>query len=749
MLTASKVPTVPRKRSVFRLKSVVARAGVVAGLVAGCVALPAFGGVPVVHAAVAGSSSYVPVGPVRLVDTRENKGFTRSAPTTLQVPVAGISGVPKTAVAISLSVAVTNTTSAGFVTVWPAGESMPLASNVNFEAGQIVSNGLIVKLGAAGKLSIYSNVPVDIVVDVTGAFIPAATSKAGRFVATDPVRLLDSRAGAPMPAGGLVRVALPTSAPRDAVAAAVTLTTSGDNEPGFFTAFGAGSVPWSSSLNVDTPDSTRAATVVVPVSGGGLSVFSSSGGHMIVDFLGYFTGASAATSGDGLFVPMTPTRLVDTRDAIALDATETLLVPATGGVVVGNVTMTESAQPGFSVVYAAGTPLPATSSVNAMRAGQTVSNMAISRTSSAGVAIYSQQGSDYVFDQTGSFTGAPVAQTVPLPATPIGPKPKPVPVAPTPPFTPAPEPPTGPGCSVSSLLVPVCGAWLGSTTPSANGGFDMLQGLAEYEAVAKNVPDIIHVYKTGGGAFPSRGDIAVAERPGKPRSILLINWKPSASNSWAATASGASDAEIESVAKGIKAYPHKIFLTIQHEPENDVGGAGKGLQDYANMYRYVVTKLRSLGVTNAVFVWNVMGSANHADMYPTLYPGNDVVDWIGYDPYGQDKQTTMGELVNRPGNGWPGFYTWATGIAPGKPIMLSEWGFNLAVNSYGPAALDGGVPILQSQFPMLKAFVYWNNSLQFKARLDQPGALGQAYAAAYGRFANNPYFNSTSTAAAP
>ena len=51
---------------------------------------------------------------------------------------------------------------------------MPLASNVNFEQGQIVSNGLIVKLGAGGALTIYSSVAADIVVDVTGAFVPAA-----------------------------------------------------------------------------------------------------------------------------------------------------------------------------------------------------------------------------------------------------------------------------------------------------------------------------------------------------------------------------------------------------------------------------------------------------------------------------------------------------------------------------------------------------------------------------------------------
>jgi beta-mannanase len=170
------------------------------------------------------------------------------------------------------------------------------------------------------------------------------------------------------------------------------------------------------------------------------------------------------------------------------------------------------------------------------------------------------------------------------------------------------------------------------------------------------------------------------------------------------------------------------------------------------MYRYVVTKLRSLGVTNAVYVWNVMGHDGHAPMYPALYPGHDVVDWIAYDPYGQDGHSTMAALLNRPNanKNWPGFYSWATAKAPGKPIMLGEWGFNLNVNPSGPAALDGGVPILQSQFPMLKALVYWNNSIPgFQVRLGQQSTLGAAYDSAYARFAANAYFNSTSTAAAP
>ncbi|MCU1362073.1 MAG: hypothetical protein JWN99_3362 [Ilumatobacteraceae bacterium] len=703
-------------------RSLIARLGIVLGLVVGVV-VPVVAARSVGHAAVAGTSSYVPVGPVRLVDTRENKGFTRSGDTTLQVPVANIGGVPKNATAVTLSVAVTGAQLDGYVTVWPSDQKMPLSSNVNFEAGQIVSNGLIVKLGATGALTIFSSVAVDVVVDVTGAFVPATSAKAGRFVAVDPVRVLDSRGGAPMPAGGLVRVALPATAPRDAIAAAVTLTTSGENEPGFFTAFGAGAVPWSSSLNVDTPDSTRAATVVIPVTGGGMSVFSSNGGHLIVDFLGYFTGASAASSEDGLFVPMTPTRLLDTRSGGALGVGESLLLPATGGVVVGNIAMTDAARPGYATVYAAGTPLPATSSVNAMRTGQTVSNMAISRTSSAGMAIFSQQGSDFVFDQTGYFTGAQVPQTVSLP------------------------------CGVSAILVPGCGAWLGASTAPKSGALDgagYTKGLAEYEAVAGNTPDILHFYKTGAMTFPTSQEIAMATRPGVQRSLLSYNWKPSTSMSWADIAAGGADSAIDTVAAGLKKYPHKVFLTIWHEPENDLNSNGRTEADYVAMYRHVVTALRADGVTNAVFVMNYMGFSGWAKNVDAMYPGDDVVDWIAYDPYGFAAQKDFGVLLNTTASGWPGFYSWATRKAPGKPLMLGEWGIDLRVQPNAASILDGAAAIMASQYPMVKALVYWNDDNGgFAVRLDQTSALGQAYGAAYARMASQPYFNSTATAAAP
>jgi beta-mannanase len=277
--------------------------------------------------------------------------------------------------------------------------------------------------------------------------------------------------------------------------------------------------------------------------------------------------------------------------------------------------------------------------------------------------------------------------------------------------------------------------------------------MQEYEAVAQNAPVIVHLYKKGAVKFPTASDIALSERPGKQRSLLLINWKPSTSLTWRQIADGGADAAIATVASGLKAYDHRLFVTVWHEPENDVKGVGSGYTpaDYVAMYRHVVLALRAAGVTNAVYVMNYMGFQNWAGMVDSLYPGDDVVDWIAYDPYGEAGATDYAQLLDRTTKaGWPGFYTWATTKAPGKPIMLAEWGFSLNSQPNAPAALDGGVEILRDHFPMLKAVVYWNNYFAggFQVRLDQPSDLGRAYGAAYQRFANDPYFNSTSTAAA-
>ena len=168
------------------------------------------------------------------------------------------------------------------------------------------------------------------------------------------------------------------------------------------------------------------------------------------------------------------------------------------------------------------------------------------------------------------------------------------------------------------------------------------------------------------------------------------------------------------------------------------------------MFRHVVQGLRAQGVTNVVFVVDYMGFANWSDVVDAYYPGDDVVDWIAYDPYGLGSQPDMAKVLNSSSGSWPGFYSWATAKAPGKPIMLGEWGIDLSKQAAAPTIIDGATSIIQSQFPMLKALVYWNDDAgNFRVRLDQGGSLGTAYGQAYRRMADQPYFAQTSTALAP
>jgi len=72
-----------------------------------------------------------------------------------------------------LNVVVTQPASAGYLPSWPTGEVRPLASSLNFVAGQTAANLVMVKVGAGGKVSFYNGGGGShLVADVAGWFGP-------------------------------------------------------------------------------------------------------------------------------------------------------------------------------------------------------------------------------------------------------------------------------------------------------------------------------------------------------------------------------------------------------------------------------------------------------------------------------------------------------------------------------------------------------------------------------------------------
>lgn len=370
------------------------------------------------------TSIYVPVGPLRLADTRGDAcGCTPLGTGTISVAVTEHADVPDTAVAAAVTITALPTGAPAFVSAYPGGTPRPLASTLNTNPARVVANSAIVPLGADGSLEVFSKLPGDVIVDVTGVFVPAAVSSAGRFEPTSPRRLIDTRAGAPLAPGGELTVVLPPGVAADASALALNVTSVGDTRPGHLSARPAGAPAGTptSFVNLNGSGAAVAAAVIVPASPNGVTITSFGGGHVVVDVVGWFTGPSAPESADGLFVPATPRRALDTRvtaPRLQPGGTIEIAAPAGAAAVVTNVTAVDADWQGYVSAYPAGTARPSTSTVNPGFHDHIVANLAITRASDRGLAYFALGGTDLVVDVTGFFTGTPVAATQPNPGNP-------------------------------------------------------------------------------------------------------------------------------------------------------------------------------------------------------------------------------------------------------------------------------------------------------------------------------------------
>lgn len=249
------------------------------------------------------SGRYVPLdNPSRLLDTRDGNGGPNriiQAEEQVDVQVLGRSGLPATGVsAVVLAVTVTNTARSGFVTAWPTGQTLPLASTVNpVGTNDIRSNLAIIPVGAGGKVSLFTKQPTHLVMDVAGYFTdgtaPIATT--GLMVAVSPRRLLDTReAGAPFGRlnGGDVGVVDYSAAvaPSNAIALIHNLTVDGTAFAGFLTAFPTGNaLPTASNVNWNGPNQIRAALAISSLKNTGrVSYYPNVGTDLVIDQQGWF-----------------------------------------------------------------------------------------------------------------------------------------------------------------------------------------------------------------------------------------------------------------------------------------------------------------------------------------------------------------------------------------------------------------------------------------------------------------------------
>jgi len=126
------------------------------------------------------STSYAPVAPVRIIDTRNGiGGVTGRLDTNRSLTYDTRNIAPYEAVAITVNITVTNTDTTGdgngntgdgngYVTAHPCDTGLPNASNLNFRTGTTIANSATIPIPTSGTICFHAHGTTDLIVDLNG-----------------------------------------------------------------------------------------------------------------------------------------------------------------------------------------------------------------------------------------------------------------------------------------------------------------------------------------------------------------------------------------------------------------------------------------------------------------------------------------------------------------------------------------------------------------------------------------------------
>jgi hypothetical protein len=185
---------------------------------------------------------------------------------------------------------------------------------------------------------------------------------------------------------------------------------------------------------------------------------------------------------------------------------------------------------------------------------------------------------------------------------------------------------------------------------------------------------------------------------------------------------GQFDEDLKAWARDAKQFGSPVLVEWGTEPNGQWfswngkwnGGANDGPARFIAAYRHIVDLMRAEGAGNLHWVWH----ANWLDQpeakwnrFENYYPGESYCDWVALSAYGP--------LTPRTVDGTESFafkmrtaYPRLTKIAPGKPIVIAEFGCEIhhpKVNA-GEWAKGALEDLFSGRWPAVIGFCWWNES---------------------------------------
>lgn len=370
-----------------------------------------------------GPFSFVPITPCRVVDTRNaadtfgGPELAAAATREFDLP-SGSCNIPSSAAAYALNVTAVPDAVLNYLSIWPSGQSRPLVSTLNSD-GRIKADAAIVPAGTNGGISIYATNQTHAVIDISGYFVPAASSSGDQYFSVKPCRIADTRnstgaLGGPFLTGGISRdfpvLQSGCGVPSTATAYSLNITVVPKEPLLFLTAWPTGQTqPLASILNAPTGTVTANAAIIPAGANGSISAYASQSTDVVIDIDGYF---APPTTGGDYFYALAPCRVFDSRNPAGSAATSGTTsinvvgsgcqVPSTAQSYVLNATVVPIGSLQYLTLWAGGGDAPFVSTLNADPATIT-SNMAIVPSLNGGMNAYATDSTYLILDLSGYF----------------------------------------------------------------------------------------------------------------------------------------------------------------------------------------------------------------------------------------------------------------------------------------------------------------------------------------------------------
>jgi hypothetical protein len=202
-------------------------------------------------------------------------------------------------------------------------------------------------------------------------------------------------------------------------------------------------------------------------------------------------------------------------------------------------------------------------------------------------------------------------------------------------------------------------------------------------------------------------DTALMNQARSHGAIPMVSWGPE--NGWSnfpftnldSIIDGSQDAYLIKWGQDSAKWGHPYFVRLMWEftgswtDANGIypWGNGNTPAKFVQAWQHVVDTVRAAGGTQISWVWCPGDVGDSVSKLHSVYPGDNYVDWVGTDIYGDLVHSSDIELTN------------IHSAVPNKPVMIPEIGWSGAnKDSYWSNLLT---TILPNQYPYVKAVVIW------------------------------------------